>query len=55
MYAKIEEQRLNFIRFDESTIMSDSSSGIHDTISRDDCDIANIGKRIYLPDLLLES
>ena len=49
MYAKIEEQRLNFILFNKSKIRSDSLCGIQDAISRGDCDFANICKRIYLP------
>lgn len=49
MYAKMEQQRLNFIRFNQGTLRADVYHGLRDAVQPDDNDMSAIGKRVILP------
>ncbi|KAK4511760.1 uncharacterized protein ATC70_007304 [Mucor velutinosus] len=49
MYAKMEQQRLNFIRFNQDTLRAAVYSGLQDAIQLNDHDISAIGKKVILP------
>jgi len=48
MYAKIETERLNFIRFNQKRLRSDEYIHLHDTINNDG-NVNDVGKMIILP------
>ncbi|KAK4515822.1 uncharacterized protein ATC70_010779 [Mucor velutinosus] len=49
MYAKMEQQRLNFIRFNQDTLRAAVYSGLQDAIQLNEHDISAIGKKVILP------
>lgn len=49
MYAKMEQQRLNFIRFNQGALRAAAYNGFGDAIRLDDSDLSSIGKRVILP------
>ncbi|CEP07425.1 hypothetical protein [Parasitella parasitica] len=49
MHAKMEQQRLNFIRLNQSSLRAAVYSGLQDVIRFDDTDMSSIGKRVILP------
>ena len=49
MYAKIEQQRLNYIKFNQRQIRSDLDSGLADALSSGDTDAGELGRSIILP------
>ena len=49
MYAKMEQQRLNFIRFNQRTLRAAVYNGFRDAIRLDDSNLSSIGKRVILP------
>ncbi|XP_044597781.1 uncharacterized protein LOC123274285, partial [Cotesia glomerata] len=48
MYAKVESERLNFIRYNQSKLRAEEYIHLRDTISNDK-EAANIGQRVILP------
>ena len=49
MYPKIEQQRLNYIKFNQRQIRSDLYSGLADALSSGDTDSGELGRSIILP------
>ena len=49
MYAKIEQQRLNYIKFNQRQIRSDLYSGLSEALSSGDTDASELGRSIILP------
>ena len=49
MYAKIEQQRLNYIKFNQRQIRSDLYRGLADALSSSDTDAGELGRSIILP------
>lgn len=49
MYAKMEQQRLNFIRHNQSSLRAEVYNGLRDAVRLDDNDMSSIGKRVVLP------
>jgi len=49
MYAKMEQQRLNFIRFNRKALRAEVYSGLADAIRLDDNDMSSVGKCVILP------
>ncbi|GAN06829.1 hypothetical protein MAM1_0137d06319 [Mucor ambiguus] len=49
MYAKMEQQRLNFIRFNQKALRAEVYNGLSDVIYLDDNDMSAVGKRVILP------
>jgi hypothetical protein len=48
-YAKMEQQRLNFIRFNQETLRAELYSGLTDVLRLDDTDMSEIGQKVILP------
>jgi hypothetical protein len=48
MYAKMEHQRLNFVRRNQKKLRSDLYSNLQDAANADDCDTSTLGKKGYL-------
>ena len=49
MFAKIEQQRLNYIKFNQQKIRVDLYSGLADAISFGDSNPREVGRRVILP------
>ena len=49
MFAKIEQQRLNYIKFNQQKIRVDLYSGLADAISAGDSNPREVGRRVILP------
>ncbi|XP_063912265.1 uncharacterized protein LOC135129114 [Zophobas morio] len=49
MYAKIETERLNYIRYNQAYLRADSYVHLKDAIGRQDTDITQLGNRVVLP------
>ena len=49
MYAKVEQERLNFIRFNQDSLRAAIYNGLQDAIRVNDTDMNSIGKRVILP------
>ncbi|XP_074299442.1 uncharacterized protein LOC141630544 [Silene latifolia] len=49
MYVKIENTRLDFLRFNQDTVRADLYQGILDTLELGENSACNVGKRIVLP------
>ncbi|XP_063920741.1 uncharacterized protein LOC135135573 [Zophobas morio] len=49
MYAKIETERLNYIRYNQAYLRVDSYVHLKDAIGRQDTDIVQLGNRVVLP------
>ena len=49
MYAKMEQQRLNFITFTHKSLRAEVYSGLTDAIRLEDNDMSAVGKRVILP------
>lgn len=54
-YAKMEDQRLNFIRRNQNTIRCEKYNNLHDTLTSRDSDLSQIGKHIILPSSFIGS
>ncbi|XP_063924679.1 uncharacterized protein LOC135138632 [Zophobas morio] len=48
MYAKIETERLNYIRYNQAYLRADSYVHLKDAIGRQDTDITQLGNRVVL-------
>ena len=55
IYAKIEEQRLNYIKLNQDKIRTDTYNGLHDVFTKNETHLSNIGKRIFLPSSFIGS
>ena len=49
MYDKVEQQRLNFIMFNQKSLRTEVCSELTDAIRLDDNDMSSVGKRAILP------
>ena len=49
VYAKIEQQRLNYIRIKQKKICVDLYCGLADTVAAGDVDSRELGRKIALP------
>ncbi|KAG2217964.1 hypothetical protein INT45_001398 [Circinella minor] len=49
MYAKVESERLNYIRSNQDKLRSDLYKSVADAVNLSDNDMANVGKRVILP------
>ncbi|KAG2210181.1 hypothetical protein INT45_004502 [Circinella minor] len=49
MYAKVESERLNYIRSNQDKLRSDLYKSVADAVNLGDNDMANVGKRVILP------
>ena len=49
MYAKIEQQRLNYIKTNQQKIRVDLYSGLADAVSKGDTNATELGRNIILP------
>lgn len=49
MYAKVEQTRLNFIRFNQSQLRCEVYQGLQDAVVSGDADLASIGRKVILP------
>ncbi|KAG2215862.1 hypothetical protein INT45_004465, partial [Circinella minor] len=49
MYAKVESERLNYIRSNQDKLCSDLYKSVADAVNLGDNDMANVGKRVILP------
>lgn len=49
IYAKIETERLNFIRANQAQLRADNYIHLKDAIGRQDCDAAQLGQMVVLP------
>ena len=49
MYAKIEQQRLNYIKMNQEQIRSDLYSGLADAVHSGDTNAKEVGRNIILP------
>ena len=49
MYAKIEQQRLNYIKMNQQQIRSDLYSGLADAVHSSDTNDKEVGRNIILP------
>ncbi|CEP10635.1 hypothetical protein [Parasitella parasitica] len=49
MYAKMEQQRLNFIRFNQKSLRAELYNGLADAIHLGDNDMSEVGKKVILP------
>uniref|UniRef100_A0A8D9B6G9 ATP-dependent DNA helicase n=1 Tax=Cacopsylla melanoneura TaxID=428564 RepID=A0A8D9B6G9_9HEMI len=49
MYAKIETERLNFVRFNQTKLRSENYIHLQDAIRGSDCDVSDLGKIVILP------
>ena len=49
MYAKMEQGRLNYVRFNQSSLRADLYRGVADAVSLGDNDINAVGRRVILP------
>ncbi|XP_021986828.1 uncharacterized protein LOC110883349 [Helianthus annuus] len=48
-YVYIEQDRLNYLRYNQNALRSEYMQGIHDAVTRGDTEGKDIGKRIILP------
>ncbi|OAD75969.1 hypothetical protein PHYBLDRAFT_59500 [Phycomyces blakesleeanus NRRL 1555(-)] len=55
MYAKVEHDRLHFITSNQNRLRVDLYSGIQDAVIHNDCNLANLGKRVILPSSFIGS
>jgi hypothetical protein len=55
MYAKMEHQRLNFVRRNQKKLRSDLYSNLQDAANADDCDTSTLGKKVILPSSFIGS
>ena len=49
MYAKMEQQRLNFISFNQKALRAEVYSGVADVVRLDSNDMSAVGKRVIVP------
>ena len=49
MYAKIEQQKLNYIKMNQQQIRSDLYSGLADAVNSGDTNAKEVGRNIILP------
>lgn len=49
MYAKIETERLNYIRFNKAQLRADNYIHLKDAVIKQDADAAQLGKKVVLP------
>jgi hypothetical protein len=49
LYSMVENQRLSYVRKNQSQIRSGFLSGIEEAIGRGDIDASNVGSRVVLP------
>ncbi|KAI6652998.1 hypothetical protein LOD99_4075 [Oopsacas minuta] len=49
MYAKIEQQRLKYIKLNQQQILVDLYSGLADALARGDAEVEELGQKIILP------
>ena len=49
LYAKIEQQRLNYIKMNQQQIRSDLYSGLADAVNSSDTNAKEVGRNIILP------
>ena len=49
MYAKMEQGRLNYVRFNQSSLRADLYRGVADAVSLGDNDMSVVGRRVILP------
>ena len=47
--SRIESERLNYLRFHQNDLRSDTYRGLHDGLIEQDCDAAQTGRRVILP------
>jgi hypothetical protein len=55
MYAKMEQQRLNFVRFNQESLRADMYKGLADAVRMDDANMDSIGKKVILPSTFIGS
>ncbi|OAD78100.1 hypothetical protein PHYBLDRAFT_73606 [Phycomyces blakesleeanus NRRL 1555(-)] len=55
MYAKVEHNWLHFITSNQNRLHVDLYSGIQDAVIHNDCNLANLGKRVILPSSFIGS
>ncbi|OAD66801.1 hypothetical protein PHYBLDRAFT_70206 [Phycomyces blakesleeanus NRRL 1555(-)] len=55
MYAKVEHDRLHFITSNQNRLCVDLYSGILDAVIHNNCNLANLGKRVILPSSFISS
>ncbi|XP_024871877.1 uncharacterized protein LOC112454611 [Temnothorax curvispinosus] len=54
MYAKIETERLNYIRNNQAQLRADSYIHLRDVVGRQDADVAQLGQMVVLPSSFTE-
>lgn len=55
MYAKMEQQRLNFLRHNQESLRADVYKGLADAVRMDDTNMNSIGKKVILPSTFIGS
>ena len=48
-YAKIETERLQYLRREQSALRADNYKELHDAIIAEDGDLRNVGQKVVLP------